>query len=113
MEVDAEMKITRMRDCEGEDIFSKFDAKCEKGGCSAKLWPVGRQGEFRCFISEMRKADCRGQIQHEEKRCDQTWFSFEPYVVNGWPMDLVRIFDGRLMHNPLGINAERISMEDK
>jgi hypothetical protein len=33
-------------------------------------------------------------------------------VVNGWPIDLVRIIDGRLMYNPLGINAERIPMED-
>jgi hypothetical protein len=33
-------------------------------------------------------------------------------VVNGWPIDLVRIFDGRLMYNPLLINAERIPMED-
>ena len=33
-------------------------------------------------------------------------------VVNGWPLDLVRIIDGRLMNNAFGINAERIPMED-
>lgn len=33
-------------------------------------------------------------------------------MVNGWPIDLVRIFDGRLLYNPLGINAERIPMDD-
>lgn len=44
--------------------------------------------------------------------CEGVWFRFEPMVVNGWPIDLIRIIDGRLMYNPLGINAERIPMED-
>jgi hypothetical protein len=33
-------------------------------------------------------------------------------VVNGWPIDLVRIINGTLLYNPLGINAERVPMED-
>jgi hypothetical protein len=47
IEVDAEMKITRLCDCEGEDVFSRFDKKCEKEECFAKLWSTGREGEFR------------------------------------------------------------------
>jgi hypothetical protein len=47
IEIDMEMKITRMVDCDGTDIFTKFDAKCKKQECFAKLWPTGRAGEFR------------------------------------------------------------------
>jgi hypothetical protein len=47
VEVDSEMKITRMRDCDGNDLFERFDVKCKKEECFAKLWPVGREGEFR------------------------------------------------------------------
>ena len=33
-------------------------------------------------------------------------------MVNGWPIDLVKFVDGRLLYNPLGINAERVPIED-
>jgi hypothetical protein len=55
VEVDSEMKITRMRDCEGEDILSRFGASCKKEECLVKLWPAGREGEFRCFRSKRQK----------------------------------------------------------
>ena len=47
VEVDSEMKITRMVDCDGKDLFRKFDTTCMSKECFAKLWPVGREGEFR------------------------------------------------------------------
>jgi hypothetical protein len=47
VEVDFEMKITRIRDCDGNDGFRRFDQKCKNEECIAKLWPVGREGEFR------------------------------------------------------------------
>jgi hypothetical protein len=47
VEVDAEMKITSAIDCDGKDLFQKFNVKCEKEECFAKLWPTGREGEFR------------------------------------------------------------------
>jgi len=47
VEVDYEMKITRMVDCSGMDIFSKFKLECRQEECVAKLWPTGREGEFR------------------------------------------------------------------
>ena len=47
VEVDNEMKITRMVDCNGKDMFSKFDPRCQQEECMAKLWSVGREGEFR------------------------------------------------------------------
>ena len=50
LEVDAEMKITRMVDCDGKNLFRKFDATCKDEECFAKLWPVGREGEFRYVL---------------------------------------------------------------
>ena len=50
VEVDAEMKITRMVDCDGKDLFRKLDAACKDEECFAKLWPVGREGEFRYVL---------------------------------------------------------------
>ena len=47
VEVDAEIKITRMVDCEGIDLFKSFDVRCGREECFAKLWPTGRRGEFR------------------------------------------------------------------
>lgn len=47
LEVDSEMKITQMKDCDGNDVFKLFDLRCWKEECFAKLWPVGREGEFR------------------------------------------------------------------
>lgn len=47
VEVDNEMKITRMVDCSGKDMFVNFEPKCTQQECMAKLWPVGREGEFR------------------------------------------------------------------
>ena len=41
------MKITRMVDCSGKDMFVNFEPKCIQQECMAKLWPVGREGEFR------------------------------------------------------------------
>src|SRR5579859_4616110 len=38
VEVDAEIKITKFCDCQGQDLFKKFDKKCEKQECFAKLW---------------------------------------------------------------------------
>jgi hypothetical protein len=57
-------------------------------------------------------ADCRTQIISKDKGCEGVWGGFEVVVVNGWPIDLVRIVDGRLLYNPLGINAERIPVKD-
>ena len=48
VEVDSEVKLTRMVDCDGHDIFGKFDERCKRQGCFAKLWPAGPEGEFRC-----------------------------------------------------------------
>jgi hypothetical protein len=50
IEVDAEMKITRFCDCEGNDLFPKFEKNCEKQECFAKLWTTGRGGEFRYVL---------------------------------------------------------------
>ena len=47
VEVDSEMQITRAVDCDGKDLFVKFDAACEREECFGKLWPTGREGEFR------------------------------------------------------------------
>jgi len=47
IEVDSQIKITRLRDCDGQPIFSKIDTRCEDGECFAKLWTTGREGEFR------------------------------------------------------------------
>jgi len=47
VEVDNEMKITRMVDCNGKDMFDRFEPRCSQEECMAKLWPVGREGEFR------------------------------------------------------------------
>jgi len=51
LEVDSEMKITRVRDCDGSDVFELFDLRCRNEECFAKLWPVGREGEFRYSLS--------------------------------------------------------------
>jgi len=47
IEVDAEIKITKLTDCEGDDLFRKFDVRCRREECFAKLWSTGREGEFR------------------------------------------------------------------
>jgi hypothetical protein len=47
------------------------------------------------------------------KGCQGTWMGFEKQVVDGWPIDLVRIEGGRVVYKPLGINAERIPMKDE
>jgi hypothetical protein len=47
LEVDSEMKITQVKDCHSGDMFETFDERCKKEECFAKLWPVGRTGEFR------------------------------------------------------------------
>ena len=47
VEVDDQIQITRAVDCDGKDIFRQFNVKCEKEECFAKLWPTGREGEFR------------------------------------------------------------------
>jgi hypothetical protein len=52
------------------------------------------------------------QLVSKAAGCQRVWFKFELNVVNGWPIDLVRIFDGRFLYNPLGINAERMPMDN-
>jgi len=47
IEVDIDVMITRMVDCDGNDLFKMFDGRCWNEECFAKLWPVGRAGEFR------------------------------------------------------------------
>jgi hypothetical protein len=47
VEVDSQITITSLRDCAGKDIFQKIDSRCTNHACYAKLWPVGREGEFR------------------------------------------------------------------
>jgi hypothetical protein len=111
VEVDAELRITRAMDCDGKDIFSKFDVKCETQECFAKLWTTGRQGEFR-YIN-LGWVDSRATILGKETGCDTNWFGFEPAVVNGWPIDLIRVSDDRLVYRPLGIDAKRVPMEDE
>ena len=39
--------------------------------------------------------------------CDATWFGFEGAVVNGWPVDLIKISGERLLYEPLRIDAMR------
>jgi len=102
VEVDSEIKITRFIDCEGNDGFKKFDAKCDTEECIAKLWPVGRHGEFRAKI-----------LSREETDCESVWFGFEPFVINGWPMDLIKLMDGKLIYEPLGIDAKRVPIDPK
>lgn len=52
IEVDAEMKITSMTDCDRKNLFRKFDVRCEKEECFARLWPTGREGEFRLLLPD-------------------------------------------------------------
>lgn len=33
-------------------------------------------------------------------------------VVNGWPIDLVRIVNETILYNPLGVNAKRAPVEN-
>ena len=49
VEVDADITITRMVDCDGNDMFKLFNVRCWNEECFARLWPVGRPGEFRSF----------------------------------------------------------------
>jgi len=112
VEVDNEMKITRMVDCAGKDMFVKFEPKCQQEECMAKLWPVGREGEFR-FVLWGRWVDYRAQILFKEAGCEKAWFGFEPRVVNGWPIDLVRIGDNRIVYEPLGVDAKRRPLKDE
>jgi hypothetical protein len=39
------------------------------------------------------------------------WFRFEPFVVRGWPIDLVRIYDERFVYGPLNIDAKRLPLK--
>jgi hypothetical protein len=48
----------------------------------------------------------------KETGCETTWFGFEQVVVNGWPIDLVRIYNDRFVYKPLGIDAKRIPLKD-
>jgi hypothetical protein len=113
IEVDAEIKVTRLCDCDGNDLFARFDRDCEKEECFAKLWTTGRDNEFRYVLLWKGMVNCRAQILKKGKGCQSTWMGFEKQVVDGWPIDLVRIEDGRIVYRPLGVNAERIPMKDE
>ena len=56
VEVDSEMTITWIRDCDGNDVFRKFHPKCKDEECFAKLWPAGREGEFRFNVNRCRSS---------------------------------------------------------
>lgn len=47
IEAASQIKITRLRDCDGRDGFARIDHRCESTECFAKLWDTGREGEFR------------------------------------------------------------------
>jgi len=47
----------------------------------------------------------------EGELCDQTWSRFERVVVNGWPVDMIRIEDEMLVYEPLGIKAKKMPWE--
>lgn len=38
---------------------------------------------------------------------------FEKQVVDGWPIDLIRIQDAEVVYEPLGLKAKRIPMKDE
>jgi hypothetical protein len=38
---------------------------------------------------------------------------FEKQVVDGWPIDLIKIQDGEVVYKPLGLKAKRIPMKDE
>ena len=59
------------------------------------------------------ETDCRAQILFKEAGCQKVWFTFEPWVVKGWPIDLVRIGDDRIVYEPLGIDAKRLPWKDE
>jgi len=111
IEVSSEMKITQFTDCDGNDIFGLFKPECIKKECFAKLWPAGREGEFR-FVHEMNGVDCRASLSSTDGGCDKIWGGFEPMVVNGWPIDLIRIEAGKVIYRPLGIEAKKVPPGD-
>ena len=50
-------------------------------------------------------------MEKKGKGCKGSWMGFEKQVIDGWPIDLVRIEDGRFVYKPLGIMAERIPLK--
>jgi hypothetical protein len=71
--------------------------------------PTGRIQVILKLIS----VDCRAEIIANEKGCQATWFGFETVVVNGWPVDMIRISENKLVYEPLGLIAERKPMKDE
>ena len=55
----------------------------------------------------------RAQILFQEAGCEKAWFGFERRVVKGWPIDLVRIGDDRIVYEPLGVDAKRRPLKDE
>jgi len=87
LEVDSEMKITRARDCDGSDVFELFDLQCRKEECFAKLWPVGREGEFRYSVSW----DVVDFLERRSRRRNRDVSRF------GFHLRLWLLMDGRLI----------------
>jgi hypothetical protein len=86
--------------------------KCKTQECFAKLWTTGQEGEFWYIVWD--GVDGRVTILGKETGCGTNWFGFnEPADVNGWPIDLIRISDDRLVYRPLAIDAKRVPMEDE
>lgn len=75
------------------------------------LW--GGRESFGMFAVWDGEANCRAQILFKEVGCEKAWFGFEPWVVNGWPIDLVRIGDDRIVYEPLGVDAKRLPWKDE
>jgi hypothetical protein len=59
----------------------------------------------------MTKADYSAKILGREIGCDRTWGGFEEAVVNGWPVDLIKISGEHFVYEPLGIDAKRIALK--
>ena len=54
-----------------------------------------------------RLANISGEILAKRRGCESTWFGFEPAVVNGWPIDMVKVQNETFVYEPLGISAVR------
>jgi hypothetical protein len=44
--------------------------------------------------------------------CNNAWERFEPAVIKGWPIDLIKISGERFVYPPLDIEAKRMPMDD-
>jgi hypothetical protein len=77
-----------------------------------EIMAVGPTGRIQVALTPI-SIDCRAEIIASEKGCEGTWFGFEGVVVNGWPVDMIRISENKLVYEPLGVSAERKPMKDE